>query len=218
MAAGINRATTSLQGVGVQSRPQGNAGGRPERSETGVWIGIFSIVMSFAAITSAMIVRQGASNDWMHFALPRILYLNTVLIFASSVTLSFGERQLGIAAGIPVDDPHRSSRFFDNGMTWLYVTLALGVLFVFGQVLGWRILSARGLFLSTNPSSSFFYVFTAMHGLHLIGGIVALCYMLYKLGKTKGTARTTGLRACSLYWHFMDVLWIYLLCVLVART
>jgi cytochrome c oxidase subunit 3 len=103
-------------------------------------------------------------------------------------------------------------------MNWLYVTLTLGGLFVVGQVLAWRTLAAQDVFLSTNPSSSFYYIFTAMHGLHLLGGIAGLAYVIGKLWRTNGTAQTTGLRAVCLYWHFMDGLWVYLLVLLVART
>jgi cytochrome c oxidase subunit 3 len=100
----------------------------------------------------------------------------------------------------------------------MYCTLAFGVLFVIGQVLAWRTLAVQGLFLSTNPSSSFFYVFTAMHGAHLLGGIGGLAYMIRKLCKTNGTGQTTGMRALCVYWHFMDGLWIYLFILLMART
>jgi cytochrome c oxidase subunit 3 len=191
---------------------------RPERSETGVWIGVSAIMMTFAAFTSAMIVRQGASNDWQHFQLPRILYLNTLIILASSVTLGIGRsRLLTVAAGLEVNT-RAAKKFYSEGIYWLYVTAALGVLFVAGQVLAWRNLRAQGLFLATNPSSSFFYVFTALHGLHLLGGIAGLFYMIGKLGRTKGTAQTSGMSGLSVYWHFMDGLWVYLFILLSMRT
>jgi cytochrome c oxidase subunit 3 len=106
---------------------------------------------------------------------------------------------------------------FSAGMTWLAVTLALGGMFVIGQVVAWRVLAGQGLFLATNPSSSFFYVFTAAHALHLVGGILGLGYLIYKLNRTRSAARTTGIRATSLYWHFMDGLWVYLFVLLLAR-
>lgn len=191
---------------------------RPERSETGVWIGIFAIVMSFAAFTSAMIVRQGASPDWRHFELPRLLYVNTLNLLASSVTLGLGRKRLASIAGLSATAPSKAAKSYSEGMNWMYCTLAFGVLFVIGQVLAWRTLAAQGLFLSTNPSSSFFYVFTAMHGAHLLGGIGGLAYMIRKLCKTNGTGQTTGMRALCVYWHFMDGLWIYLFILLMART
>ncbi len=191
---------------------------RPERSETGVWIGVSAIMMTFAAFTSAMIVRQGASNDWQHFQLPRILYLNTAIILASSVTLGVARWRLSAVAERLHVNREAARKFYSEGIYWLYVTAGLGLLFVAGQVLAWRNLRAQGLFLATNPSSSFFYVFTALHALHLAGGIAGVFYMLAKLAKTKGTAETSGMSALSVYWHFMDGLWVYLFVLLSLRT
>ena len=91
------------------------------------------------------------------------------------------------------------------------------MLFVGGQLLAWRSLAAQGLFLATNPSSSFFYVFTAAHAIHLLGGIIALGYLLLRVRASGGPAPERALAAVSLYWHFMDVLWLYLLLVLALR-
>ncbi|MGB6471892.1 MAG: cytochrome c oxidase subunit 3, partial [Candidatus Acidiferrales bacterium] len=113
--------------------------------------------------------------------------------------------------------PALARKLFSDGIHWLYVTAGLGALFVLGQILAWRDLVHQGLFLATNPSCSFFYVFTALHGLHLLGGIGGLAYILRKLAKTNGTAQTTGLSAVSVYWHFMDGLWVYLLLLLAMR-
>jgi cytochrome c oxidase subunit 3 len=179
---------------------------RPERSETGVWIGIFAIVMTFAALTSAMIVREGVALDWRHFQLPKILYLDTLILVFSSWTL-----ETALAKIKEIEDQ------FSAGMTWLYLTLVLGGIFVIGQVFAWRVLTGQGLFLATNPSSSFFYVFTAAHALHLIGGMLGLGYLIFKLSRSKRAARTTGIRATCLYWHFMDGLWFYLFVLLSIR-
>ena len=191
---------------------------RPERSETGVWIGVSAIMMTFAAFTSAMIVRQGASSDWQHFQLPRILYLNTLILLASSITLGMARWRLSTLAEALRVNREAAKKFYSEGIYWLYVTAGLGLLFVAGQILAWRNLRGQGLFLATNPSSSFFYVFTALHGLHLIGGIGGLFYMIAKLGRTKGTAQTSGMSALSVYWHFMDGLWVYLFVLLSMRT
>jgi cytochrome c oxidase subunit 3 len=88
----------------------------------------------------------------------------------------------------------------------------LGVGFLLGQVLAWRQLAEQGIYLATNPSSSFFYVFTATHGLHLLGGVAALAYaaMAVRLGRGIETRRMV-LEVTALYWHFMGVLWIYIL-------
>ena len=179
---------------------------RPERSETGVWIGIFAIVMTFAALTSAMIVREGVALDWRHFQLPKILYLDTLVLFFSSWTLETALATL-----------KEGEKRFSEGMIWLRITLVLGGIFVIGQVIAWRVLARQGLFLATNPSASFFYVFTAADALHLVGGILGLGYLIYKLKRTRSAARTTGIRAASLYWHFMDGLWVYLFVLLLTR-
>jgi cytochrome c oxidase subunit 3 len=173
-----------------------------------VWIGIGAITMSFAAYTSALIVRQGAAPDWQHFKLPPILFLNTFLLLASSGTLERGRRLMLREA------PWRTASA-SRGAAWLRLTLVLGLLFIGGQVLAWRDLAAQGLFLSSNPSSSFFYVFTALHALHLLGGVTALGLVLIRLSNSAAWPPTGALDATSLYWHFMDGLWLYLLVVLV---
>jgi cytochrome c oxidase subunit 3 len=183
--------------------------GSPAR--TGVWIGIATITMSFAAYTSALVVRQGAAPDWRHFRLPPILFLNTLLLLASSGTLELGRRRIRRAVA-------RGAAVASRGVPWLALTLGLGLLFVAGQVLAWRDLGAQGLFLSTNPSSAFFYVFTALHALHLLGGVAALGYVLERFHASPAGAPVAALEATSLYWHFMGVLWIYLLVVLALRV
>src|SRR5947208_15343901 len=186
--------------IGPPSAPPPIATRGPESkpAETGVWVGIATICMSFAALTSAMVVRQSAAPDWRHFQLPPILYLNTLILLASSFTLEAGRRR--IAAPL------------------VRVTLGLGVLFVAGQVVAWRQLAAQGLFLATSPSSAFFYVFTALHGLHVLGGLAGLLYVLRRLRRTSGPAPRTAVGAAALYWHFMDALWLYLLVLLTIRV
>jgi cytochrome c oxidase subunit III len=177
----------------------------PPPASTGIWVGLAAISMTFAALTSALVVRKGGSLDWRHFNLPSILYLNTMVLFASSVTLEISRRQVATFMGGlrgKVANPAR----------WLYITLGLGLLFVAGQYLAWRQLSAQGLYLATNPSSSFFYVFTAAHALHVLGGLGGLVRVIRKLGSS--VLRRSTLDATSRYWHFMDVLWIYLLLLL----
>jgi cytochrome c oxidase subunit III len=180
----------------------------PSAARTGVWIGIAAVTMSFAAYTSALIVRQGATPDWRHFQLPPILYLNTLLLLSSSGTLERGRRS--ILREAPWRTPATS-----QGLAWLTLTLGLGLLFLAGQVFAWRDLAAQGLYLSTNPSSGFFYVFTALHALHLLGGVTALGYVLSRLRSSMAPPPSSALEATSLYWHFMDVLWLYVLVLLV---
>ena len=182
----------------------------PSPARTGVWVGIAAIAMSFAAYTSALIVRQGGAPDWRHITLPRILYLNTLVLLASSATLERGRRLITRAW---------ESRFpaSPSGQAWLRLTLGLGVLFLGGQVVAWRELVGQGLYLSTSPSSGFFYVLTSLHGLHLLGGITALIYTLRRVRMPPPLLASGALDATVLYWHFMDVLWLYLMLLLVLR-
>lgn len=176
----------------------------PPPASTGIWVVLAAIGMTFAALTSALVVRKGGATDWRHFTLPSILYFNTLLLLASSVTLEISRKRVAsfMAAGRVGEKPTR----------WLYLTLGLGLAFVVGQYIAWRQLNAQGLYLATNPASSFFYVFTAAHALHLIGGLGGLVRVMAKLNNS--SLRRTTLDATSRYWHFMDVLWVYLLLLL----
>jgi len=172
---------------------------------TGMWMALAAIVMLFAAFTSAMVVRHGISNDWVSTHLPGIIYLNTVLLLGSSLTLELSRRFL----------TRKAAKKF---VLWLYVTLGLGLAFVAGQLMAWRELASRGVYLATNPSSSFFYVLTAAHGIHLIGGIAALSYLVFRTRRLLlDPDRRTSVEVTAIYWHFMDALWVYILFLLMAR-
>jgi cytochrome c oxidase subunit 3 len=182
-----------------------------------MWVAVSAIGMSFAAFTSAMIVRQDSSTDWQHFQLPHVLYLNTLILLASSVTLELSRQRIAAIPAAARNAAGPAKTLLANGIEWLYLTAALGLVFVLGQLLAWRNLAAQGLFLATNPSSSFFYVFTALHAVHLLGGMGGLFYVLRKLVRSGGAGETSGLSAFSIYWHFMDLLWVYLLLLLAMR-
>lgn len=169
-------------------------GGAPatERYRTGMWLFLAAVTMVFAGFVSAYVVRRGMSNDWRPIAKPPILWANTVLLLASSVTLERARRR---AEGAPV---------------WLGVTSLLGALFLIGQAVAWQQLRAAGVFLASNPSSSFFYLLTGAHGLHLLGGVAALFYVAIRSSLQGGwRGRTPAVEATSLYWHFMDGLWLF---------
>jgi cytochrome c oxidase subunit 3 len=179
-------------------------------SRSGIWVAIFAITMSFAAFTSALFVREGSASDWTHLVLPRILYANTLVLLLSSLTLHMAGRQ--VKSRTLLEAPAV------NTMTaWMGATFALGLLFVAGQYEAWRQLAAQGLFLATNPNSSFFYVFTGVHILHLLGGIAVLVYMIGQLAGSHTTFRRAAFANTAIYWHFMGVLWVYLLLVLRTR-
>jgi cytochrome c oxidase subunit 3 len=178
----------------------------PEPARTGIWVGLAAIAMTFAAFTSALIVRRGG-NDWQPIALPRILFLNTAVLVASSITLEVARRRI--------------SGFIRNqgvsrvqAMKWLLATFCLGLLFVAGQYVAWLQLRAEGLYLATNPNSSFFYLLTAVHAIHVLGGLSGLLMVVWRLSRRVPTLRKSTLDATSYYWHFMGILWIYLLFVL----
>jgi len=177
----------------------------PPPASTGIWVGLAAITMTFAAFTSALVVRQGSAPDWQHFTLPPILYLNTLVILASSVTLEVSRRRIAAFMG-GVKDPAASPA------RWLYITLFLGMLFVAGQTFAWLQLRSQGFGVATNVSYSFFYVLTVAHALHLFGGLGGLVRVIGKLNKC--VLRRTTLDATSRYWHFMGVLWVYLLLLL----
>lgn len=183
--------------------PGGGSGGGRGASRratfTGLFVAMASIVMFFAAFTSALVVRRGLSNDWLPTPLPGILWLNTALLLASSAALEMGRRALRAGAR------EAFNRYWTGG------TL-LGALFLGGQYLAWQQLLGAGIYISTNPSSSFFYLLTAVHALHIAGGMAALLYVnVQALRLRLGPSKRTAVDVTAVYWHFVDVLWIYLL-------
>jgi len=176
-------------------------------ARTGIWVGLAAITMSFAAFTSALIVRQASATDWHHLAIPSIVFLNTMVLLASSVTLEVARRRVAdFARGNTAD---RTAALFS-----LSTTLFLGLLFVGGQIVAWRQLSAEGLYLASNPNSSFFYVLTAIHAVHVLGGLAGLIRVIYILRQPQFCLRRSTMDATSYYWHFMGVLWLYVLLVI----
>jgi cytochrome c oxidase subunit 3 len=179
----------------------------PPPASTGIWVIMASITMTFAAFTSALIVRQGGATDWRHFTLPPVLYLNTLVIIASSVTLELSRRRIATFMGGVRDQENSGSP-----ARWLYVTLCLGLLFVAGQTLAWMQLRSQGFGLASNVSYSFFYVLTVAHAFHVFGGLGGLVRVIRRLHN--GVLRRSSLDATARYWHFMGVLWLYLLLLL----
>jgi cytochrome c oxidase subunit 3 len=179
----------------------------PEPARTGIWVALAAITMSFAAFTSALVVRQSTGQDWRHLTIPPIVYANTLVLLASSVTLEVARRRVArFARGSGLD---RAA-----ALRWLGATLSLGLVFVLGQYLAWRQLRAEGLYLASNPNSSFFYVLTAVHALHVLGGLGGLSRVIYKLRQPTLALRRSTMDATSYYWHFMGILWLYVLLVM----
>jgi len=168
-------------------------------SFTGLYVLLAASVMLFAAFTSAMVVRRGLSDDWVSMPKPSILLVNSVILLTSSVALEIARRALKAGA---------RSKF--NG--WWTAGTVLGVLFLCGQVMAWTQLNAAGVFISSNPSNSFFYVLTVAHAVHLLGGISALFYVdVQALRLSLGPAKRTAIDISAIFWHFLDGLWLYLM-------
>ena len=181
--------------------------------------------MIFISFTSAYVVRQGLPtldprtnlllHDWFPVPLPKLLLLNTVVLLISSVTMELARRQaarkalaqLSSVPGVSVDDR--------DEMSWLALTVVLGLAFLAGQWMVWRELAVNGFYVASSPSSSFVYLLTGMHGVHLFGGVVALLIA----GFTSVLHRTADSQfilvdVTGWYWHFMALLWVYILCLL----
>jgi cytochrome c oxidase subunit 3 len=177
----------------------------PVKARLAMWVALGSILMLFAALASAYIVI--ASTDGRRaLALPHLLWLSTALILASSLTLRTACRSLKQG-----DDGRYSA--------WLWLTLLLGLGFLGSQLLAWRQLVAQGVYLAGNPHSAFFYLLTGVHGVHLLGGILALVYLLTRTRRRpynrEGEARRqTAADVVALYWHFMDGIWVFLFLLL----
>jgi len=199
---------------------------RLRRARLGLVVGLTGIAMIFISFSSAYVVRQGLPtldprtnlllHDWFPVPLPRLLLINTGVLLISTFTMELARgqaarkaalAQLAAVPGVSID--------VDKEVSWLALTAVLGLSFLTGQWIVWRELAANGFYVSSSPSSSFVYLLTGMHGVHLFGGVVALL--------TAGVASALRRPADSQfivvdvtgwYWHFMALLWIYILCLL----
>ena len=179
---------------------------RGNRYRIGMWVGLASIAMMFTSLSSAYIVRSGSANDWIPIAMPRVLIASTALILISSVTLEIARRSL-------------KRSLHDKYARYVLLTALLGIGFLASQLIAWRQLAAQGVYLSTHPHSSFFYLLTGAHAVHLIGGLLALAYLWFRSRRALTESVSEAKRkatadAVTIYWHFMDGLWIYLFLLL----
>jgi cytochrome c oxidase subunit 3 len=176
------------------------------RYRIGMWVGLASVAMMFTSLSSAYIVRSASSNDWTALPMPRILLLSTAIILVSSATLEIARRKVKTALNGPY-------------AKWLLITVVLGIGFVVAQVFAWRQLARQGIFLASNPHSSFFYLLTGAHAVHLLGGLLGLTFLWLRSRRPLTEPALVGKRqaatdAVTIYWHFMDALWIYLFLLL----
>ncbi|HEX8516467.1 MAG TPA: cytochrome c oxidase subunit 3 [Bacteroidia bacterium] len=165
-----------------------------------LYLSMGSMAMLFAAFTSAYVVRQ-QKGDWLQFEMPQVFYISTAIILLSSVTMNWA-----------VSSAKKNE--FGNTRRAALITLLLGAAFVVCQVAGWNILYSQKIVFAgkyANASGSFFYVLTLMHMLHLFGGMIALIVVWIKSIQGKyNSENLLGIRLCSIFWHFLDLLWIYL--------
>ncbi|NBU05624.1 MAG: heme-copper oxidase subunit III [Sphingobacteriia bacterium] len=165
-----------------------------------LWVGIISIVMLFAGLTSAYVVRADNGN-WLVFQLPSISIISTAIIVTSSLTMLIA--QLAIK---------KDNYFLAN--LGLFLSLVLGITFFFTQIEAWKELSAQGIFFVgkySNAAGSFLYLIALVHLVHMIGGLIAVSVSLTKcLLKKYSSSDFLGIELTAIYWHFLDALWVYL--------
>jgi len=163
----------------------------------GMWLFMASVMMLFMSLTSAYIVRQ-AEGNWVFFELPSLFYITSVIIVLSSVTMQAG---------------YVWAKRGNASMTkmMLLITSVFGIAFLVGQFFGWKQLVGNSIYLVGNPSGSFLYILTGLHGLHIVSAIVFLLIMLNASFKGKvHSENMTKMEMCTTYWHFLGGLWLYL--------
>jgi cytochrome c oxidase subunit III len=214
-------------GEGGRGDDAPDAAERLKRYRLGMALALVAISTLFVAVTVAFVFRQRyggtydlATNvhfsDWVSIPLPwELLTFNTLLLLASSFTIEMARRSairgavLGPVLVLPGirDDRPRSP--------WLALTILLGSAFVLGQAMAWRWVAAHGFFVNTGPSTSFFYLLTGTHALHLIGGLLVLVYAAVTAAlRRRAISHRITVDVASWYWHTMGVLWIYILLLL----
>jgi cytochrome c oxidase subunit 3 len=166
-----------------------------------LWVFLVTVTMLFAGLTSAIIVRKGDGN-WQDYNIPSMFTYSTAIIILSSMTMFWAY----FAA--------RKNEILQNRIA-LWLTMALGILFVCTQLLGYKALIQQGTYLSGNPSGSFFYVISGLHLLHIAGGIFFLLATLISAYQYKVHSKNMlRINLCSTYWHFIGGLWVYLFVIL----
>jgi cytochrome c oxidase subunit 3 len=167
-----------------------------------MWAGCASIVMMFAGLSSAYIVKRNQAN-WLDYNVPIIFYYSTAVILLSSLTIMLSRKAF----------MNRRMRQYKR---WLFVTMALGITFVVLQYLGFQNLWDSGITLTRNVSFSFLYIIVGLHALHVAGGVVALIIMYLKsFSRRRKNYNPVYIDLMNVYWHFVDLLWVYLLLFLV---
>jgi cytochrome c oxidase subunit III len=202
-------------------------GARLRRARLGMICAIVTVSMVFVSLTSAYVVRRGLPTfddstrtyfrDWGEVQLPwLLLFMNTAILMISSLTMEGARRGIARRAALaPVGSIPGVSLGEDRSFPWLGVTVVLGLGFLVGQWIAWGELRSRGFFVNTNPDSSFVYLLTVAHAVHLAGGMVALFWAgMASLQHKPIEGRRIVVDVAAWYWHFMAVLWIYVFALL----
>ena len=199
---------------------------RLRRARLGLLVALTPVLMLFVSFTSAYVVRQGLPtldprtntmvHDWIPVTLPKLLLLNTGVLLLSSVFMELARRQIkGQVAFESAAIDSTVASVDQKLIPWLPMTMVLGLLFLFGQWTAWRQLGANGFYVATTPSSSFVYLLTGTHAIHLMGGVLALLVAgVASLLHRSLKSRSFVVDVTAWYWHFMAGLWIYVLCLL----
>jgi len=188
-------------GGGDRGRHRPNGPPSPRRFSTAIAIAMVSILMFFMALASAFLVLHHGSKVWVAVRLPWILWVNTAVLLGSSFTLERARLRLSLG------DVLGFRRLW-------FLTTVMGFLFVAGQLVAWRQLVGEGVYIASNQASSFFYIFTGAHGVHLLGGVAALLFVLLRNFQKSQIPVSLAAEITSYYWHFMDGLWIFLFALL----
>jgi cytochrome c oxidase subunit 3 len=206
-------------------------GGRLRRARLGLVVGLTAVVMLFIGFTSAMLVRRGLpsfdqqtntySRDWIPIQLPwTLIAINTAVLLASSVTIELARRDIGRQMALaPVQSIPGVSLGDERRFPWLGATVVLGLGFLVGQFLVYRVLQQQHAFIDRNPSNSFTYLLLGTHAIHLAGGVIALIYAAVTTWLQRPIqSRRIVIDVAAWYWHFMAFLWMYIFVILlIAR-
>lgn len=199
----------SWQSPGVESHAD-PAEYRPAASTVGVYVYFGVAMVVFSLMTAAYLVRMGlpsvmdhgGGGDWQPMPEPPMLWVNSAVLIVSSITWESARRSA-------IGGEQGSMRSMS------ILGAVLGLFFLAGQLMLWRGYQAAGYYLSANPANAFFYLLTAVHGLHLAGGIIACGRTLGQMASEtdSGTVRR-NVRLCAVYWHFLLLIWIGLVALL----
>ncbi len=198
---------------------------RLERFRLGLFFALSAVFMFFVALVSVFFVSQGSGhfdanarfiNEWLPTAIPPILWLNTLALLLSSLTIEIGRRHMFREVHLMDEWLGLGKPTSRRAMPWIAATIVLGSLFVAGQLAAWHQLAVERVHLNTSPSSHSFYLITGIHGLHLVVGVAALIAAFAGLFLSRQMEnRQIFVDLAAWYWHSMGLLWVGLFGLLV---